>query len=138
MVICFSVYLDHGDLTYQCKYCGALMWYDKRINKRRNLKDHIFTLCCGQGSIKLPFLEESPELVKKLLTADDAQGRNYRKHARIYNMVFAMTSIGGKVDKSMPKGQGPSMFRLQGGNYHLIGSLKPSEGDYAKWITELL
>lgn len=25
------------------------------------------------------------------------------------------------------------MFRLQGGNYHLIGSLKPQEGDYAKY-----
>jgi len=110
------------------------MWYDERINKRRNLKDDApFTLCCGQWSVKLSFLEESPELVKELLTDDDAQGRNYRKHAWIYNMVFAMTSIGGKVDKSMPKGQGPIMFRLQGGNYHLIGGLKLSEGDYAKY-----
>jgi len=48
-------------------------------------------------------------------------------------MVFAMTSLGGKVDKSMPKGRGPAMFRLQGGNYHLIGSLKPTLGDYTKY-----
>lgn len=134
----FSAYLDHGDPTYQCKYCGALMWYAERINKRRNQKDPTFTLCCGQGSVKLPFLKESPDLIKKLLTGNDAQSRNYRKHARIFNMVFAMTSLGGKVDKSIPKGHGPSMFRMQGGNYHLIGSLKPAVGDYAKYSQYIL
>ncbi|KAG7583611.1 Nucleic acid-binding OB-fold [Arabidopsis suecica] len=36
-------------------------------------------------------------------------------------------------DKSMPKGKGPAMFRLQGGNYHQIGGLKPAAGDYAKY-----
>ncbi|KAG7586074.1 P-loop containing nucleoside triphosphate hydrolase [Arabidopsis thaliana x Arabidopsis arenosa] len=126
-------YLDHGDPTYSCKYCGALMWHAERINKRLKTTDPTFTLCCGQGSVKLPFLKESPELIKKLLTGKDPQSRNYRKHLRIWNMVFAMTSLGGKVDKSIPKGKGPSMFRLQGGNYHLIGSLKPAEGDYAKY-----
>jgi len=37
-------------------------------------------------------------------------------------MVFVMTSLGGKVDKYMPKGRGQAMFHLQGGNYHLIVS----------------
>jgi len=48
-------------------------------------------------------------------------------------MTFAMTSLGGRVDNSMPKGKGPNMFRLQEGNYQLIGSLKPKPGDYAKY-----
>ncbi|KAG7594947.1 P-loop containing nucleoside triphosphate hydrolase [Arabidopsis thaliana x Arabidopsis arenosa] len=126
-------YLDHGDPTYKCKYCGALMWFDERINKRNSSKDPTFTLCCGQGSVKLPFLKESPELIKKLLKGKDAISRNFRENLRIYNMLFAMTSLGGKVDKSMPKGKGPAMFRLQGGNYHQIGGLKPGPGDYAKY-----
>ncbi|XP_023641963.1 uncharacterized protein LOC111831563 [Capsella rubella] len=128
-----AVYLDHGDPTYSCKFCGALMWYDERINKRRNLKNPCFSLCCGQGTVKIPLLKESPELIKKLLSGNDALSRNYRQNQRIYNMVFAMTSLGGKVDRSVPKGTGPNMFRLQGGNYHLIGSLQPDEGDYAKY-----
>ncbi|KAG7559347.1 Nucleic acid-binding OB-fold [Arabidopsis thaliana x Arabidopsis arenosa] len=84
-------------------------------------------------SVRLPFLKESPELIKKLLSGDNALSRNYQALSRIYNMVFAMISLGGKVDNSMPKGRGPCMFRLQGGNYHLIGSLQPDEGDYAKY-----
>lgn len=48
-------------------------------------------------------------------------------------MVFAMTSLGGQVHRSIPKGRGPSMFRLQGANYHLMGSMKPNDGDYAKF-----
>lgn len=127
------VYLDHGDATYKCKYCGALMWYAERINKTLKQKEPTFTLCCGQGSVKLPFLKESPELIIKHLTCDDALSRNFRENIRLYNMIFAMTSLGGRVDKSMPKGKGPNMFRLQGGNYHLIGSLKPNPGDYAKY-----
>ncbi|KAG7532765.1 Nucleic acid-binding OB-fold [Arabidopsis thaliana x Arabidopsis arenosa] len=126
-------YLDHGDATYKCKYCGALMWFAERIRKKETGKDPVFTLCCGQGSVKLPFLKESPELIKRLLSGDDALSRNYQALSRIYNMIFAMTSLGGKVDNSMPKGRGPCMFRLQGGNYHLIGSLVPDEGDYAKY-----
>ncbi|XP_019100927.1 PREDICTED: uncharacterized protein LOC109132923 [Camelina sativa] len=45
-----------------------------------------------------------------------------------------MTSLGGRVDRSIPKGKGPNMFRLHGVNYHLIGSLTPEPGDYAKYF----
>ncbi|KAG7564175.1 P-loop containing nucleoside triphosphate hydrolase [Arabidopsis suecica] len=97
-----------------------------RLDKTKNQKKNT-------GSVRLPFLKESPELIKKLLSGDNALSRNYQALSRIYNMVFAMISLGGKVDNSMPKGRGPCMFRLQGGNYHLIGSLQPDEGDYAKY-----
>ncbi|XP_010424378.1 PREDICTED: uncharacterized protein LOC104709466 [Camelina sativa] len=40
---------------------------------------------------------------------------------------------GGKVDRSVKKGRGPSMFALQGENYHLMGSLKPKLCDYPKF-----
>ncbi|XP_023644880.1 uncharacterized protein LOC17896811 [Capsella rubella] len=109
------------------------MWYDERINKRRNHEEPTFTLCCGQGQVKLPFLKDSPDLINKLLSGDDALSRHYRENMRIFNMIFAMTSLGGRVDKSVTQGKGPTNFRLQGGNYHLIGSLKPDLGDYAKY-----
>ncbi|CAN6932684.1 unnamed protein product [Brassica oleracea] len=49
-------------------------------------------------------------------------------------MVFSFTSLGGKCDRSVPKGCGPlKMFVLQGENYHLMGSLKPPPGDPAKF-----
>jgi len=109
------------------------MWFAERINKKQQNKSPTFTLCCGKGNVKLPLLKDSPALINNLLTGDDALSRNFRENIRIYNMIFAMTSLGGRVDNSMPKGKGPNMFRLQGGNYHLIGSLKPNPGDYAKY-----
>ena len=48
-------------------------------------------------------------------------------------MLFSFTSIGGKVDRSVKKRRGPSMFVLQRENNHLIGALKPKSGDYAKF-----
>ncbi|CAN6868811.1 unnamed protein product [Brassica oleracea] len=48
-------------------------------------------------------------------------------------MMFSFTSLGGKVDRSIPNGVGPKTFTLQGENYHLMGSMKPDLGDSAKF-----
>lgn len=86
-----------------------------------------------QGQVVLPLLKESPELLWYLINNDDELSRHFRENIRAYNMIFSFTSIGGKVDRSVIKGRGPSMFALQGENYHLMGSLKPKAGDYPKF-----
>lgn len=48
-------------------------------------------------------------------------------------MLFAFTSLGGQVNKCIPTGRGPMMFQIHGQNYHLMGSLRPEEGDYPKF-----
>ncbi|KAF8100728.1 hypothetical protein N665_0218s0066 [Sinapis alba] len=48
-------------------------------------------------------------------------------------MVFSFTSLGGKVERSVQAGLGPSMFQLKGENYHLMGSLQPKQGKDAKF-----
>jgi len=40
----------------------------------------------------------------------------------MYNLLFAFTSLGGKVDRSINNGTGPYVIRLNGQNYHRIGS----------------
>ncbi|XP_010445013.1 PREDICTED: uncharacterized protein LOC104727621 [Camelina sativa] len=126
-------YVDHGDPTFKCSYCGAMMWYDERINKRRRSKKPKFSLCCLQGTVKLPLLKEALELIRELLSKDDALSRHFRENIRAYNMLFAFTSLGGQVDRSVEKGKGPKKFQLHGQNFHKIGSLKPEDGDYAKF-----
>ncbi|KAL1218144.1 hypothetical protein V5N11_033132 [Cardamine amara subsp. amara] len=37
--------------------------------------------------------------------------------------------MGGKIDKDINSGSGPYTFRIQGQNYHKMGSLLPAEGD---------
>ncbi|CAN7123126.1 unnamed protein product, partial [Brassica rapa subsp. narinosa] len=106
-------YVDEGDPSYTCVHCGAIMWLGERINKSKYRRKPIFTLCCMQGNDKL--------------------SKHFQKNTRSYNMVFSFTSLGGKVDKSVKKGRGPQMLVLHGENYHLMGSLTPPEGGYAKF-----
>ncbi|GKB90123.1 hypothetical protein Tco_0962395 [Tanacetum coccineum] len=42
--------------------------------------------------------------------------------------MFAFTSMGGKQDKSVNTGRGPYCYRIQGMNYHRMGSFLPDEG----------
>lgn len=133
MVTFFTGYADDGDPIHTCVHCGAIFWYAERLNRRIHTNNPVYTGCCMQGQVVLPLLKDSPELLNYLVTSDDEVAKHFRDNIRPYNMIFSFTSIGGRVDRSVKKGRGPSMFALQGENYHLMGSLKPKPGDYAKF-----
>ncbi|CAF1855858.1 hypothetical protein Bca4012_031958 [Brassica carinata] len=126
-------YNDEGDPTYTCSYCGTIMWYNERVNKRKNTRTPSFALCCLQGQVQLPLLKEPPEVLKKLLEGNDHLSRHFQRNSRPYNMVFSFTSLGGKCERSVQKGIGPNTFQLQGENYHLMGSLTPGNGKKANF-----
>ena len=42
--------------------------------------------------------------------------------------MFAFTSIGAKQDMSVSDGRGPYCYRIQGQNYHIMGTLLPKPG----------
>ncbi|KAL6512382.1 hypothetical protein OROHE_019994 [Orobanche hederae] len=118
-------YLDLGDPIYNCEYCGAYMWYEERSEKSKNPLYPKFSHCCSKGKIQLPLLKEPPLLLRNLLNGVDPRSTNYINNIRAYNMMFSFTSMGGKVDTSVNKGRGPYVFKIQGANYHRIGSLLP-------------
>ncbi|KAL6525550.1 hypothetical protein OROHE_015857 [Orobanche hederae] len=100
-------YLDLGDPIYNCEYCGAYMWYEKRSEKSKNPLYPKFSQCCSKGKIQLPLLKEPPLLLRNLLNGVDPRSTNYINNIRAYNMMFSFTSMGGKVDTSVNKGSGP-------------------------------
>ena len=55
------------------------------------------------------------------------------KNIRRYNSMFSFTSMGGKIDSSINRGNAPYIFRLGGQNYHSIGSLLPAKGSEPKF-----
>ncbi|CAN7125660.1 unnamed protein product, partial [Brassica rapa subsp. narinosa] len=128
-----DAYIDEGDATYTCTYCGAIMWFGERLNRRLKTKNPQFSLCCMKGQVQLPLLKQPPEVLKNLLNGDDKLSKHFQRNTRAYNMVFSFTSLGGKIDRSVRKGKGPNMLVLQGENYHLIGSLQPPNGNDAKF-----
>jgi hypothetical protein len=46
----------------------------------------------------------------------------------MYNLVFAFTLIGAKVDELVTRGVGPYSFRIQGELYHKIEPMCLAEG----------
>nr|GEU67864.1 hypothetical protein OsI_28021 [Tanacetum cinerariifolium] len=87
----------------------------------------------GICPVKVAKLKEAPKHLLDLFCNDDATSRNFLKNIRKYNMMFAFTSMGGKVDHSVNRGKGPYCFRLHSQNYHSHGSLLPVEGKSAKF-----
>ncbi|XLU71680.1 hypothetical protein S245_030733, partial [Arachis hypogaea] len=52
--------LDLGHPIYQCLHCQALMWLDECLEKSRRSSNPIFSLCCMEGKVELPFLKLPP------------------------------------------------------------------------------
>ena len=56
------------------------------------------------------------------------------KNIRQYNCLFAFTSMGANIDRSMNDGRGPPVFKISGQVHHRIGSLLPQQGTPPKFI----
>ncbi|XP_074300899.1 uncharacterized protein LOC141632235 [Silene latifolia] len=97
------------ELKYECEKCQALMWFEERKDKRRGTRRPKFSLCCSDGKVELPFLQQPPELIKSLLTGQHRFSNHYRENIRAYNSMFSFTSMGGKIDHSINQGD-PSRF----------------------------
>lgn len=106
-----------------------MMWYQERMNKTCHSGNPKFNLCCGNVKVELPLLKQPSELLSHLMFDQDSLvSRKFQQKIRIYNMMFAFTSHGGKLDNLFNKGGGPPTLQIQGQSCHQIGSLLPPEG----------
>ena len=110
------------------------MWFDERLKQFKGHYNAMFSLCCSMGKIRLQELDRPPQYLKELMfNVNTDEGKHFRDNIRNYNMMFSFTSMGGKIDKSINSGSAPPVFRLNGQNHHLIGSLLPVEGALPKF-----
>ncbi|WOG82720.1 hypothetical protein DCAR_0101888 [Daucus carota subsp. sativus] len=108
------------------------MWKEERVNKNVVRGTPEFSTCCGKGQIKLPKAPPTPSYLYQVYN-DPKKAKKFRKNIRMYNTMFAFTSMGGKVDHSINNGSSPYIYRLNGQNHHVFGSLIPNEGDDPKF-----
>ncbi|KAH1147876.1 hypothetical protein GYH30_042831 [Glycine max] len=110
------------------------MWYDERISKHKDSTNPKFNLCCSDGKVELPLLQNPPKHLQHLLFDHNAvDSKNYQQHTLTYNMMFVFTSMGIKIDKSINNIKGPPTIRIQGQPCHRIGSLLPMPGKEPKF-----
>ena len=120
---------NFGPPTHVCEHCGAQLWYEERTLKSKKPRNPKFRLCCSDGIVHLPLLKDPPPFLARLLGLNGgSRSSKFRVGIRVYNSLFAFTSLGGKVDYSVNRGSAPYVFRLNGQNYHKIGSLLPVDG----------
>ncbi|GJS03997.1 ATP-dependent DNA helicase RRM3-like protein [Tanacetum coccineum] len=127
-------YLDHGDPTFPCESCRALLWNAETFRRATDALDQSYSICCSRGKVKLGNeLLEPPKLTKDLITKEHNKSASFIDNIRRYNSMFTFTSMGGKVDDTVNYGLGLFCYRIHGENYHRVGSLLPGTGKTPKF-----
>ncbi|XP_021992170.2 uncharacterized protein LOC110888986 [Helianthus annuus] len=107
-----------------------MVWYAERTIKSLSPPIPSFSLCCGEGNVKLPLLQHPPQPLRSLLDYNgEPRSRVFRENIKLLNSIFSFTSTGGKISTELNDGRGPYTYRLNGHNHHRIGTLLPTHPD---------
>ncbi|KAF7815403.1 uncharacterized protein G2W53_029372 [Senna tora] len=114
---------SHLSASTTCPFCGA-----------RLLPHESSDFCCFNGRISLPAMPVPPELLS-IYNDETEVGRHFRQHIRMYNHIFAFTSMGVHLDGDLANGrEGVYSFRAQGAIYHKIGGFLPSSSERPRFL----
>ena len=87
--------------------------------------------CCGNGIIKI-VTNEYPSQLIALFLGDGEVVVHFRKYCRLYNNMFAFSSLGGSIDERTYRGI--YVFKLHGQLYHFVPDLLPCDGERPKYL----
>lgn len=121
----------YGGPSHECPHCGAIFWYQERVKKGSVVSQRkiLYNLCCRGGKISLPELKKPPSLLAELLKFDGSvRSKRFLRQIRSYNSLFAFTSLGANIDKTINNGTAPCVFKINGVVHQGIGSLLPQQG----------
>ncbi|KAL8094853.1 hypothetical protein AgCh_036387 [Apium graveolens] len=127
-----EVYAILGSPDVICSSCNARMWREERANKNVTKGIPLFSLCCMKGSIKLPPVPPTPPYLMELYTHPQ-NAANFHRMIRMYNCMFCFTSTDGNIDNFINRGGAPYIYRLNGQNHHVFGSLIPIDNKTPKF-----
>jgi hypothetical protein len=127
--------LYYGGPDYECAYCHAVFWHQERVKADSTRARIVYNSCCRGGKVVLPGFAARPEPLASLARFDgDAKCKRFLKNIRQYNCLFAFTSMGANIDRSLNDGRGPPRFKISGQVHHCIGSLLPGDGSPPKFL----
>ena len=46
-----------GKPTHECLYCGAILWFEKHVNKYHKIRNSKFSFCYQEGKMQLQMLK---------------------------------------------------------------------------------
>ncbi|KAL8125529.1 hypothetical protein AgCh_012992 [Apium graveolens] len=84
------------------------------------------------GAVRLSLIPPTPQYLLDLYNGKE-KGPAFHRLIRLYNAIFAFTSTGGNIDHLINNGRVPYVYRLNGQNHHVFGSLIPNENETPKF-----
>jgi hypothetical protein len=97
----------------------------------------VYNNCCKGGKVFIEPFKKPPDFLYELLRFDgDLRAKKFIEKIRQYNCLFAFTSMGATIDRSVNNGRGPNVFKICGAVCHRIGALLP-EGTKTPKYAEL-
>lgn len=85
-----------------------------------------------KGAVKLPPIPPTPLYLLDLYN-DKIKDPSFHRLIRLYNAIFSFTSSGDNIDHSIYNGRAPYVYRLNGQNHHVFGSLIPNDNETPKF-----
>ena len=122
----------YGGPDCVCQHCNVVFWYQERVLSLSSYAQRriVYHLCCRGGHVSLPKHRPFPPPLCDLIKFNGGPASNsFMRLIRQYNSMFAFTSLGVDIDRSINTGRGPYIFRINGVVHHRIGSLIPDEGN---------
>ncbi|KAJ1689867.1 hypothetical protein LUZ63_014022 [Rhynchospora breviuscula] len=130
-------YLDFGDPDEICEHCHARFWIHEKCRATSTVGHPTYALCCRHGRVTLDKIDPMPQILSNLLDPKNGpDSKHFIDNIRMYNSMFAFTSMGVQVDESVNAGPGPYVFKVSGQLCHLLGSLLP-DGDHPPRFSQL-
>ena len=99
-----------------CQHCKAYHQVEEQL-RNSSITSPKFGMCCPQGKVALPQLQEPPLILHRLLNHEDHTAKYFLEHIQQYNAALAFTSVGVKQDMSI-LGCGPYVFKIHGKLHH--------------------
>ncbi|CAI9283390.1 unnamed protein product [Lactuca saligna] len=113
-------YIDSGDCSWVCEYCGAFFWYVERALNMLTVAHPRYTHYCTGGSVVLPY---PSRFQSQFIALYESQKK--LKDVRAYNSMFSMTFFGANVDDDVNDSRVPYVFKVSEQTSHKIGSFAP-------------
>ena len=88
----------------------------------------LFSLCCHEGSVRLPPVTVPSAELQPLFSGNDSVSRRFLDNIWTFNNAVAFVSTGCNVDARFPGSRGAPTFRIHGELYHRLGSILPPDG----------
>ena len=110
-------------MTISCNHCSALHWLEERTSVYPStIRNPLFSICCSQGDVAIPLMQQPPQLLHSLYNEDTSLARHFRTHIRKYNSALAFASLKYQPDERVRGGL--QCFQIHGALYHLAGPLQ--------------